>query len=236
MSVSHVLQLDRPVVPRSGGHRLRGSHRQPLEARGHRQRQRVQGLEQGRRKVAAELLERIGVRPEGLRGGFSYWDAQVDDYRLVRAVIASAIRDGAVVRENTKVESLRKDGTEWVVRTAADESRFDLVVNAAGPWMNEYLAANAIRASYVLSLIRGSHIVLRRRVADPGAPVLPYLMSGGTDAKHFRKLGMRSYGFAPLRLPADLDFTALFHGVDERVPVDALEFGARVFDRFLDRA
>ncbi len=69
---------------------------------------------------------------------------------------------------------------------------------------------------------------------DPGAVVAPYTMSGGTDAKHFTKLGMRSYGFAPLRLPADLDFTALFHGVDERVPVDALEFGARVFDRFLD--
>ncbi len=69
---------------------------------------------------------------------------------------------------------------------------------------------------------------------DPDGIVAPYLMSGGTDAKHFRKLGMRSYGFAPLRLPADLDFTALFHGVDERVPVDALEFGARVFDKFLD--
>ena len=69
---------------------------------------------------------------------------------------------------------------------------------------------------------------------DDEAIVAPYLMSGGTDAKHFRKLGMRSYGFAPLRLPSDLDFTALFHGVDERVPVDALEFGARVFDRFLD--
>ena len=69
---------------------------------------------------------------------------------------------------------------------------------------------------------------------DPDALVAPYLMSGGTDAKHFRKLGMRSYGFAPLRLPADLDFTSLFHGVDERVPVDALQFGARVFDRFLD--
>ncbi|MGH3362563.1 MAG: M20/M25/M40 family metallo-hydrolase [Nocardioides sp.] len=69
---------------------------------------------------------------------------------------------------------------------------------------------------------------------DPDAIVAPYLMSGGTDAKHFKKLGMRSYGFAPLRLPAELDFTALFHGVDERVPVDALEFGARVFDRFLD--
>ena len=48
-------------------------------------------------------------------------------------------------------------------------------------------------------------------------------------------MGIRSFGFAPLRLPADLDFTALFHGVDERVPVDALEFGARVFDRFLGK-
>jgi acetylornithine deacetylase/succinyl-diaminopimelate desuccinylase-like protein len=68
---------------------------------------------------------------------------------------------------------------------------------------------------------------------DPDALVAPYLMSGGTDAKHFNRLGVRAYGFAPLRLPADLDFTALFHGVDERVPVDALEFGARVLDRFL---
>ena len=50
-----------------------------------------------------------------------------------------------------------------------------------------------------------------------------------------RVLGIRAFGFAPLRLPADLDFTALFHGVDERVPVDALEFGARVFDRFLGK-
>lgn len=71
---------------------------------------------------------------------------------------------------------------------------------------------------------------------DPDAVVAPYLMSGGTDAKYFTRLGMRTYGFTPLRLPDDLDFTALFHGVDERVPTDALEFGARVFDRFLDDA
>jgi acetylornithine deacetylase/succinyl-diaminopimelate desuccinylase-like protein len=70
---------------------------------------------------------------------------------------------------------------------------------------------------------------------DPDALVAPFLMSGGTDAKHWKKLGIRSFGFAPLRLPPDLDFTALFHGVDERVPVDALEFGARVMDRLLDR-
>jgi acetylornithine deacetylase/succinyl-diaminopimelate desuccinylase-like protein len=71
---------------------------------------------------------------------------------------------------------------------------------------------------------------------DPGAKVLPYLMSGGTDAKAWSKLGIRCFGFSPLRLPADLDFTALFHGVDERVPIDALEFSARVLDDFLDRA
>ena len=69
---------------------------------------------------------------------------------------------------------------------------------------------------------------------DPDAAVAPYLMSAGTDAKHFTKLGIRTYGFAPLRLPDDLDFTGLFHGVDERVPADGLEFGARVLDRFLD--
>ena len=71
---------------------------------------------------------------------------------------------------------------------------------------------------------------------DPGALVAPYLMSGGTDAKAWDRLGIRCFGFTPLRLPADLDFTALFHGVDERVPVDALRFGARTLDRFLDLA
>ncbi|GAA3861575.1 M20/M25/M40 family metallo-hydrolase [Saccharothrix violaceirubra] len=68
---------------------------------------------------------------------------------------------------------------------------------------------------------------------DPGARVLPYMLSGGTDAKSFQRLGIRNFGFAPLKLPADLDFSGLFHGVDERVPVDALQFGVRVLDRFL---
>jgi acetylornithine deacetylase/succinyl-diaminopimelate desuccinylase-like protein len=69
--------------------------------------------------------------------------------------------------------------------------------------------------------------------ADPGARTVPYMMSGGTDAKAFSRLGIRCFGFAPLRLPADLDFAALFHGVDERVPVDALQFGTRVLHQFL---
>ncbi|MFC5003912.1 M20/M25/M40 family metallo-hydrolase [Dactylosporangium cerinum] len=68
---------------------------------------------------------------------------------------------------------------------------------------------------------------------DPDARLLPYMLSAGTDAKAFQRLGIRHLGFAPLRLPPDLDFTALFHGIDERVPVDGLLFGARVLDRFL---
>ncbi|MHA4850256.1 M20/M25/M40 family metallo-hydrolase [Rhodococcus sp. MSC1_016] len=68
---------------------------------------------------------------------------------------------------------------------------------------------------------------------DPGARTVPYMLSGGTDAKAFAKLGIRCFGFAPLQLPPDLDFSALFHGVDERVPVDALLFGTRVLEHFL---
>ncbi|GAA1734460.1 M20/M25/M40 family metallo-hydrolase [Isoptericola hypogeus] len=68
---------------------------------------------------------------------------------------------------------------------------------------------------------------------DPGAAVLPYTLSGGTDNKSLSKLGITGYGFAPLRLPADLDFAGMFHGVDERVPTDALRFGTRVLDRLL---
>ena len=68
---------------------------------------------------------------------------------------------------------------------------------------------------------------------DPEARMVPYMLSGGTDAKAFAKLGMRCFGFSPLRLPPELDFAAMFHGVDERVPVDALKFGVRVLDHFL---
>lgn len=63
---------------------------------------------------------------------------------------------------------------------------------------------------------------------DPEARVLPYMLSGGTDNKALARLGITGYGFAPLRLPADLDFPGMFHGVDERVPLDALDFGHRV--------
>jgi acetylornithine deacetylase/succinyl-diaminopimelate desuccinylase-like protein len=74
------------------------------------------------------------------------------------------------------------------------------------------------------------------RSEDPGARAVPYLMSGGTDAKSFSTLGIRCFGFAPTRLPPDLDFVNMWHGINERVPIDGLRFGVRVLDRFLSRS
>jgi glycerol-3-phosphate dehydrogenase len=119
--------------------------------------------------TAEELVARVPLTGDQLRGGFSYWDAQVDDFALVRLVIASALRDGAQVREHTTVSGLRQDGEAWLLRTSdGDEGRFDLLVNAAGPWMNQLLTAEGLRSRYRLSLVRGSHLVLKGRVSDAG--------------------------------------------------------------------
>jgi acetylornithine deacetylase/succinyl-diaminopimelate desuccinylase-like protein len=89
----------------------------------------------------------------------------------------------------------------------------------------------AVETSFDGDLVDAMSAALRAE--DPGGHPLPYLMSGGTDAKSFSTLGIRCFGFSPLLLPAELDFTALFHGIDERVPIDGLAFGVRVLDRFL---
>jgi acetylornithine deacetylase/succinyl-diaminopimelate desuccinylase-like protein len=99
---------------------------------------------------------------------------------------------------------------EWIVRDQAVQTTFD------GPLVD--LMVEALKAE------------------DDGARPVPFTMSGGTDAKSFETLGMRCFGFSPLRLPADLDFASLFHGIDERIAVDSLHFGIRVLDRFLRQA
>jgi len=71
---------------------------------------------------------------------------------------------------------------------------------------------------------------------DPEGIPVPYLMSGGTDNKALSELGIIGYGFSPLKLPADLDFMALFHGVDERVPISGLHFGVKVLKEFLENS
>ena len=99
----------------------------------------------------------------------------------------------------------------------------------------EILAHNpSVETEFAGALVEAMQACLQAE--DPGARAVPYLFSGGTDGKAWHSVGIRCFGFAPLRLPPDLDFVGMFHGVDERVPTESLEFGARVLDRFLDRA
>ncbi len=103
--------------------------------------------------------------------------------------------------------------------------------------IGEHVTRETITADIAVQIEFGGEIVDAMADAlkseDPIAVTVPFLMSGGTDAKSFSQLGIRNYGFSPLRLPADLDFSALFHGIDERVPIESLQFGVRVLDRFL---
>ena len=92
----------------------------------------------------------------------------------------------------------------------------------------------AVETEFSGALVEAMKASLARH--DPQARAIPYLMSGGTDAKGWQALGIRCFGFTPLRLPPELDFVGLFHGRDERVPVDSLQFGCRVLDDLLDRA
>ncbi|MFC1412658.1 M20/M25/M40 family metallo-hydrolase [Streptacidiphilus sp. N1-12] len=93
-------------------------------------------------------------------------------------------------------------------------------------------ADKAVETDFDGALVAAMQSALRAE--DPIARAVPYCLSGGTDAKSFSELGIRCFGFAPLQLPPDLDFAGMFHGVDERVPVDGLKFGVRVLDRFID--
>ena len=116
----------------------------------------------------------------------------------------------------------------------AEDEFFAEVDRLLGPHVHREFESHdvAIEAPYDVPLVDA---MTRALVAeDPQAMVAPYILSAGTDAKAFSRLGIRGYGFSPLQLPPDLDFAALFHGVDERVPIDSVQFGVRVLARFLD--
>ncbi|HEX7744804.1 MAG TPA: M20/M25/M40 family metallo-hydrolase [Micromonosporaceae bacterium] len=120
-------------------------------------------------------------------------------------------------------------------RTLPDQSEqfFAQLREVIGPDLKiEYVQRQpAIETTFDGALVGAMAAALQAE--DPAARPIPYMLSGGTDAKAFTRMGIRCFGFAPLQLPADLNFAALFHGVDERVPVDGLQFGVRVLDRFL---
>ena len=97
--------------------------------------------------------------------------------------------------------------------------------------VEQYITEPYIEAPFESHLVERMIAAIQRD--DPDAVVLPYSLMGGTDNKHLAGIGITGYGFAPLRLPKELEFSKLFHGIDERVPIESLTFGTRVLESFL---
>jgi acetylornithine deacetylase/succinyl-diaminopimelate desuccinylase-like protein len=116
------------------------------------------------------------------------------------------------------------DGEEELLRT---------VTELAGPGVDVETVHRGVALEWPFEGNLVEAMVAALRAEDPDGVVLPYCLSGGTDNKSFSEAGIVGYGFAPLRLPPELDFAGMFHGVDERVPIESLRFGVRTLSRFL---
>jgi len=116
-------------------------------------------------------------------------------------------------------------------RKAAFEAEIDQLIgpDVTREWIRDFAPYETSFDGDLVDAMNAAVLAL-----DPDARTVPYMLSGGTDAKAFARLGIRCFGFSPLKLPPDLDFSALFHGVDERVPIDALRFGTEVLTHFLN--
>jgi acetylornithine deacetylase/succinyl-diaminopimelate desuccinylase-like protein len=163
----------------------------------------VEALGPVRRFVAPSLS--TASNPTGLRAGYK----------------ANVVPSGAEATLDVRPLPGREDQAMAVVEEiVGSRGRVETIHRARG-----------VEAPFDVPLVAAMAAALGR--ADPDGVVLPYLLSAGTDAKSLAELGIRGYGFVPLRLPADFDFTAMFHGVDERVPIESIEFGAGVLADFL---
>jgi len=175
--------------------------------------------------------------------GIGYADDDLEDLLSTmggaQGFVRGTLRDTANL---TMLEAGYKHNVVPQTATAALDCRFlpgheddlmDTVRRLAGEHVDVEVVHRdvALEAPFSGDLVEAMKQSLLRE--DPDASVLPYCLSGGTDNKALGRLGITGYGFAPLRLPADLDFAPMFHGIDERVPVDSLRFGARVLGDFL---
>ncbi|WP_432547658.1 M20/M25/M40 family metallo-hydrolase [Kineococcus sp. SYSU DK004] len=172
-----------------------------------------------------------------------------DDPSLLLQQLGTTARWVGATLQNTANPTVLEAGYKHNVipgtATALVDCRFlpgrqEALLETVRELAGERVDVEALHLDTALETPFGAPLVERMRqaleVEDPGAAVLPYCLAGGTDNKSFSRLGIRGYGFAPLRLPAGLDFAGMFHGIDERVPVDALRFGVRVLQRFVATA
>lgn len=145
-------------------------------------------LARHRSLTAGEICAAGPLKRAGLGGGFSFLDGQTDDHLLVRTVVASARRDGLAAYEFSPVERIERRGlTWWLEAEPVGRVGFDLIVLALGPWMNKFLTEHRIPHETRLTLVRGSHIILNRKVSDRG-----FLLPSRFDRRVFFVLPWKS--------------------------------------------
>ena len=175
--------------------------------------------------------------------GIDVSSADMEQVQRVLGTFAALV--GATLRNTANPTMLEAGYKHNVIPTEASaaidgrvlpghEEEFDRVIKElAGPGIEVESVVEDIALEAPFDTPTVDLMASLLREADPGARPVPYMISGGTDAKALSSLGIHCYGFSPLRLPADVDYWRMFHGVDERVPIDGLRFGVRVLDRFL---
>ena len=189
------------------------------------------------RAALGELAALYGIEPD-----LSDVDALLDKLGTAGKLVEATVRNSAnptMLDAGYKVNVIPGEAVAHVdgryLSGAEDEFRATMD-RLTGPDVDWEFAHHEVALQ---APVDSPTFALMRAAVEEFAPeghVVPYCMSGGTDAKQFSRLGITGYGFAPLKLPEGFDYQALFHGVDERVPVEALHFGVRVLDRFLRTA
>jgi acetylornithine deacetylase/succinyl-diaminopimelate desuccinylase-like protein len=158
------------------------------------------------------------------------------------ALVAGTIRNSAnptMLRAGYKVNVIPDEAVGYVdgrVLPGYEQEFADTMDELAGPDVTWEYAHREIPLEAPLDTPVMAAMVRALLAEDPGATIVPYCMSGGTDAKQFSRLGMTCYGYTPLVLPEGYDYYAMFHGTDERIPLSAIESGVRIMDRFLTEA
>jgi acetylornithine deacetylase/succinyl-diaminopimelate desuccinylase-like protein len=190
------------------------------------------------RAAICAIAHAVGVEPGSLADDASVAET-LRQIGPAAALVASTIRNSSnptMLAAGYKVNVIPAEATAWVdgrVLPGGDAEFAAVLDDLTGPhvtweYQHREIALEAPGDAPVASAMAGALLA-----EDPGGTVVPYCMSGGTDAKQFSRLGIAGYGFTPLRLPEDFDYYEMFHGVNERVPVAALEFSVRVMTRFL---
>jgi acetylornithine deacetylase/succinyl-diaminopimelate desuccinylase-like protein len=182
----------------------------------------------------AELGDALGadIDPHDLR-------AAADKLGTITALVAATLRNTAnptMLDAGYKVNVIPQEATAHVdgrYLPGYKDEFLDTIDELLGPDVTREMVHEdiALETEWDGPLVDAMKNAIKAE--DDGAKPVPYCLFGGTDDKSFSELGITGYGFSPLRLSPDLDFAGMFHGVDERVNLDALRFGVRVLDRFL---